>query len=334
MKILYVGQLGAGGTCRDRMLALQRLRQEVVGIDVTVFQSSYRLLRSMQWHWHPRRLLEGLNRHVVEFAKSMGRLDCMWVDKGIWIFPETLRTIKATTNCQLVHYTPDSQILTNRSRHFLESIPIYDMLLSTKSFEMDLYRELGARRVMFVTQSYCPVRFSSPEPKQGFVHDIGFVSDYKKPYGRIVSNLVAAVPDIAVWGPNWRSAARWGSVPSNLVKGDGLWGPDYVNALASFRIGLGLLSKYIPEQHTTRSFEIPAAGTFLLAERTKEHQEFFEEGQEAEFFDSSEELAAKARFYLRRDSVRQNIALRGRARCRRSGYDNDSVLARVLKEIA
>lgn len=334
MKILYVGQLDAGGTCRDRMLALQRLQNEVVGIDVSHFQSSHRLLRSMQWHWHPRQLLEGLNRRVVELAKSMRRLDCMWVDKGIWIFPETLRAIKATTDCQLVHYTPDSQILINRSRHFLESVPIYDMLLSTKSFEMGRYKELGARRVRFVTQSYCPVRFLSPEPKQSFVHDIGFVSDFKKPYGRIVRDLVAAVPDIAVWGPHWRRAARCGRVPSNVVKGDGVWGPDYVNALASFRIGLGLLSKYIPEQHTTRSFEIPAAGTFLLAERTKEHQEFFDEGQEAEFFDSPGELASKARFYLRRDAVRQRIALRGRARCRRSGYDNDSVLARVLKEIA
>ena len=123
-----------------------------------------------------------------------------------------------------------------------------------------------------------------------------------------------------------------GRVPGSVVKGDGLWRADYVNALASFRIGLGLLSKYIPEQHTTRTFEIPAAGSFLLAERTAEHQNFFQEGEEAEFFESSAELASKAVFYLSNDSARRRIAARGRERCRRSGYDSDSLLQRVFME--
>jgi spore maturation protein CgeB len=118
-----------------------------------------------------------------------------------------------------------------------------------------------------------------------------------------------------------------------MVRADGLWGDDYVHALASFKIGLGLLSKAIPEQHTTRTFEIPAAGTFLLAERTDEHRAFFEEGREAEYFDSTEELHDKVLFYLRNDAARSTIAARGRERCQRSGYDNDSVLAGVMNQI-
>jgi spore maturation protein CgeB len=118
-----------------------------------------------------------------------------------------------------------------------------------------------------------------------------------------------------------------------MVGGDGLWGDDYVDALASFRIGLGLLSKYIPEQHTTRTFEIPAAGAFLLAERTFEHEGFFVEGREAEFFTSPGEMVSKAKFYLENEALRSRIAERGRERCRRSGYDTDSVLSRILKSI-
>lgn len=332
MKILYVGHLDSGGTCLDRLMSLRRLRHEVVGFDIARFQSKRRILRSAQWRWHPRWLLGELNRGLAETARSIGRIDLCWVDKGIWIFPETLLAIRKATGGRLFHYTPDAQIATNRSRHFLEAIPIYDLLVTTKSFEVDEYRRLAAQRVELVTQSYCPIRFANPTPQAEFAHDVGFISDFKPHYGRVIGDLLSAVPDVGVWGPRWRRAAWMGRVPRAIVKGDGLWNESYVNALASFKIGLGLLSKYIPEQHTTRTFEIPAAGSFLLAERTKEHQEFFKEGEEADFFDSAEELCSKAKFYLADGSARRRIAANGRERCRRSGYDSDSVLGRILEE--
>jgi len=330
MKILYVGQLSEGGTCLDRMRALQRLGNEVIGLDVSTFQSSHRLLRSAQWHWHPRFLLGRLNRHIIAAARGAGRLDCVWVDKGIWIFPETIDALKAGFAATTVHFTPDPQLLFHRSRHFVASIPLYDWLVTTKSFEVALYRTAGAANVVESQQSFCPVRYSAPQPLARFSSEVGFVGHFEKSYAKHMS----AIPDVShVWGNGWTAAALKGQIARGAVQGAGLWGPDYVNALASFKIGLGLLSKYIPEQHTTRSFEIPAAGTFLLAERTDEHQAFFEEGEEAEFFDSPDELASKANFYLSHEAPRQRIARRGRERCHRSGYDTDSVLARVLNEI-
>jgi len=111
---------------------------------------------------------------------------------------------------------------------------------------------------------------------------------------------------------------------------NGIWGESYVRALASSRIALGLLSKRIPETTTTRSFEIPAAGTFMLAERTADHMALFDEGIEAEFFSTQEELRDKASFYLSHESAREKIAAFGRQRCLKSEYHSRDQLKKVL----
>ena len=80
------------------------------------------------------------------------------------------------------------------------------------------------------------------------------------------------------------------------------------------------MRKVCPDQHTTRTFEIPACGSLLLADRTEEHQEFFEEGKEAEFFDSCDELLDKLKFYCSNEAARKRIADGGYKRCKEGGY--------------
>jgi len=333
MKIIYVGQVDQGGTCFDRMQSIKRLGHEVFPFDTSIYESKYRLVRSMQWRLKPALLLAKLNQDLLEFVQNQKVVDLVWIDKGIWIFPETIHVLKKNAT-KVVHYTPDPQILFHKSKHFMSSIKIYDYLITTKSFELDLYRQHGAVNTILSHQSYCPIRYLNPIAKTLFKCDIGFIGHYEKHYGGCLSSVSKKVKDVKVWGSGWPRAAFFGSVPKNIVNGNGVWGEDYVHALASFKIGLGLLSKHIPEQHTTRTFEIPAAGTFLLAERTQEHMSFFEEGLEAEYFSTNDELADKSKFYLANDSARGKIAKAGQKRCLASGYDNDYVIRKIFKELS
>jgi spore maturation protein CgeB len=75
-------------------------------------------------------------------------------------------------------------------------------------------------------------------------------------------------------------------------------------------------------------------GTFLLAERTGMHQQLFDEGTEAEFFSSDEEMVDKTRFYLQHDEARQQIAAAGRARCERSGYSSVELLRKIVETVS
>lgn len=105
---------------------------------------------------------------------------------------------------------------------------------------------------------------------------------------------------------------------------------DYGKGLNGAKIGLCLLSKLIPETSTTRSFEIPGSSTFMLAERTEKHGELFEEGKEAEFFSSEEELSGKISYYLKNSEKRAAIAKCGYRRCIDSGYSNHYALAKIM----
>ena len=69
----------------------------------------------------------------------------------------------------------------------------------------------------------------------------------------------------------------------------------------------------------------------MLAERTKRHLEFFEEGKEAEFFGSNAEMLEKARYYLENNEKREKISRAGRERCMASGYSMRAQLDHILK---
>ena len=94
------------------------------------------------------------------------------------------------------------------------------------------------------------------------------------------------------------------------------------------------MRKVCADQHTTRTFEIPACGSLLLADRTEEHQEFFEEGKEAEFFASMDELLDKVEFYCGNESARRRVAEAGLKRCTDGNYAYVHRLKVVLDAIS
>lgn len=336
IRVAYVGQLWAGGTCLERAKVLSNAGWEVAEFDVTGYlNAGGRIARGLQ-----HRLLDGpsvrrFNHDLLNFIAVQPRLDVVWIDKGRWVFASTLVRIKEMTNALLVHYTPDPAFTVHTSRHFARSMAIYDLCITTKRYELDRYRNAGARQVLFTLQgvddrfSVCPECSDIAGPnRQGIV----FVGHRESHYERLLSNLANAKTDLKIWGPGWERVSRSGAALAGCIRGGPVWGVDYPRALASGCIGIGLLSKMYPDQFTTRTFEVPAAGAMLLAERTSEHLELFEEGIEAEFFSSVNELKEKTDFYLRNSAARVAIAQRGRSRTL-ANYTWQHVLAPAVRTV-
>lgn len=338
MRIYYIGQLWSGGTCGERMRTLRTMGHDVFPFDTSPWTiGGFPVARSLEHRFNVGPSIWGLNRTLAKHALDVGPVDLVWVDKGRWLYPHTLEAVRSRLDARTLHYSPDAQLVLNQSRHFEACLPLYDYIVTTKPFELALYESRGARCVQLVLQGFDP-RFASysaaSSDATAWSSSLCFIGHCERYYTTQAKALADADLPLRVWGSGWPEFARRNPWAAGNVAGDGAWAEDYLRALAHARIGLGLLSKLIPETTTTRSFEIPAMGTFLLAERTDEHASLFEEGKEAEFFADSQELVDKARFYLANNVARDRIAIAGKDRCLRSGYSSREQLARVLAMVS
>jgi spore maturation protein CgeB len=333
MKILYIGFLSPGSTAQERLDAIAGLGHDVMAFDMwSCVLGANRITASLmgRYQWGAR--IAQSNRDLLTFA-SAKKFDIVWVDKGTWLYAETLAEVRAMSRRKLaVHFSPDAQILDNRTRHYVRAIPIYDMHVTTKPFEVEPIKSLGGKQVELVLQGYGAKfgRVTQAMAREDLRSEICFIGHSQPHYRSMVKAVAQLNFDFKIWGPKWPRWARVSSSFRPLVQGAGLWGDDYPTALVSSKIALAFLSKFIPETTTTRTFEIPATGSFMLAERTDEHLALFEEGKEAEFFGSREELQDKVRFYMAQDVLRQRIAAGARARSIASHYDLPSQLNRIL----
>ena len=336
--MLYVGTLREGETCYDRMCAIREMGLNVISFDTTPYiQEGTRIARSLRHRLKIGLHVGKLNRELLQIVRKHHDLTHIWFDKAVFIWPETLKKIRNLNGSVLIHYTPDFQIVWQRSRHFIRSIPFYNVVFTTKPFELDLYKDLGAHNVYLTYQTYDKIRFYPREPlEQNFTKykaDISFIGHYEKYRAECIKAIVDSGIKVKVWGEHWQCYAKWHPWARDVVMGRSIMCDQYCIALSSASICLGFLSKYMPETTTTRSFEIPACGTFMLAERTKEHMELFEEGKEAEFFSSKKELVQKTHYYLENPKKRKDIAAAGRKRCVNSGYSFQDRLIDILEKV-
>jgi spore maturation protein CgeB len=110
-------------------------------------------------------------------------------------------------------------------------------------------------------------------------------------------------------------------------------GRDYRLALGCAKIAPCLVRRANRDGHVMRTFEITACGSFMLAERTEEHLELFEEGKEMACFGSPEELVDKVRYYLSHDKERQRIAEAGHRKATEARHTYQDRLERILQAV-
>lgn len=280
----------------------------------------------------------GANQAVLAACRT-NAWDMLWLDKGLTIDPETLAEIKHRDGrTRVVGYSPDDMLARhNHSRQFLDSLAWYDAFFTTKSYNVKELMERGCRAVFFVDNAFDPsthrpVTLTSRE-KKALGGGVGFIGSYEQERAASMRVLARAGIEIRVYGGNWIRRGRK-RVPELKIEGKAMIAGDYAKVICAFDVNLHFLRKINRDQQTTRSIEIPACGKLMLAERTPEHLTLFEDGKEAVFFESDDELSDKTEFYLKNPALAKKIGQAGRERCLRSCYSNYHRIKHILKTVS
>ena len=208
-QLLYIGQLAKGSTSFDRMKALEELGYDVTCFDTSPYVAGGSPMGTVEHRLNIGPAVTRLNRDIEKVAALRRSASLVWIDKGKWLWPETLHALRRNIGAPIVHYTPDPQLASNQSRHFERCIPLYDHLITTKKFEVDGYRRLGARHVVLTHQSYDERRFRPVPPSPTYASDVTFIGHFEPHYGRCVATAGRSGATVRVWGPKWQRSTRF-----------------------------------------------------------------------------------------------------------------------------
>jgi spore maturation protein CgeB len=335
-RILYVGNPRPGQTSAYRMESLRRLAQDVVVFDVPAHLEGPKLVGVLRSRFPEGPLVSRINRQLLH-AVDEHQPDVVFFDKPIYFTRSTIEAIKRR-RALTVSYNQDNPFGPRKDgvwRQFYKVFRLFDLHCLFRKADVARYQAWGLNFIetMFsfdpVMQFPPPVGWSDTNRTR----EVSYIGSPLEDRPQFLRDLAERhqVP-ISISGPRWEKFFS-DELRSRYVTHGYLKDSEYRESIWKSKINLGFITHKNEDDIGHKSIEIAACQSFLLAVRSGGQAACFEEDQEAVFFSSLEECADKSRFYLDRPDLRQAIALRARARVVRSGYDNDSQLARILNKL-
>lgn len=294
-----------------------------------------RWLRSASWRLRDHRppALHQFNKELTEMVAASGAQ--VLVTTGIApILASTLRIFDELHIKTSVYLTDDPWNPAHRARWFLEALPHYDHVLSTRRSNLQDLTTLGCKSVDHLPFGYEPTMHFPEEPTDDdelreLQSDIVFVGGADSDRIPSVKALIDARFDVALYGGYWDRHA------ATRLSSRGLADPRTVRkAIGSARVSLCLVRRANRDGTSMRTFEVPAMRGCPLVEYTEEHFELFgEDGANVVYFRNDREMVDKARLLTESPEERRRLTENAHLLIVRGNHTYEDRLRTILRTV-
>lgn len=331
-RIVFAGEFWLGASGDGLASGLSALGHDVLRVNIVdhfpfrpgiIRRIDMRLRRAAYAARYRRAIVDAVQKHKATLLLAL---------KGSYFDADLLVEMRAL-GVKTVNFYPD--VLFDHADMSSAIVTGFDLIVTTKSFHREwLGARLSPERFAYVPHGFSPACHAPhrvPASNDGFKWDIcyaGNASDYKKGW---LGPAIAATPEL-----RWLIIGNWWddlAAPNCELAGEVL-GTAYADAVAQSRINIAIHSGPVgpdgwEDMVSTRSFEIPASGGFMLHIDNDEIREFYDPGKEIDVFSTGDDLTAKIRHYLAHPTERMAIAAAGCARAT-PAYSYDARAAEMM----
>lgn len=309
MKILYCGS--NNGTSKSRKNGLINM-----GYDVSNFELEKNILTNFKWfQFLERKSKNALNLQIVNsrLIKKVKNVypDIVWIDKGTYIYKETLESIKNINSKTIIvhHNTDDIESEKHQFNNYLSSLDLYDAHFTCNKFNIDYSKKISNSYFFYNEIGYDQNIFYPTNNKK--MYDLFFIGHHEPDYEKYVSEITNKNISFFLGGPGWHSS----NISKSKIAFNDYNEKIYPGIINKSSAGLGLYSKWNRNISSGRIFEIPATGAALFVKRNSFIETLYKEDSEAIFFDNPGELSTKIEDLFNNTELLQQIASNGYKKC-------------------
>lgn len=264
-----------------------------------------------------------LRQAVVDFAP-----DVTLVIRGINFRPEALEF--ARQHSRLLGWWVERE---DRNREALAQAAMFDHFFFFNTSGVELFREHGFPGVSLLQHSVDTQAFRKIEAEKKF--DVCFVGGGSPRRQEYIRELAHQLPGrVVIYGAKWLKKNLFDAAVRSSLRGRYIEGEALNLLYNQSRIVLnitnwGNVSGGLRSGMTMRVLEVPATGSFLLTDGSRELASVLAPGEHCAVFDTVADCVAKVRHYLDNPVERERIAQAGYDHVRRH-FDYQQIAQQIL----
>lgn len=258
-----------------------------------------------------------VNKNLIKMI-SKHKPDILFLIKAENIFASTLQLIKEKFGTTIINFYPDNPFAIwngNSTINVLESLQIYDHFLIWSETLIPALNSAGSKQINYFPFAFDEKLFNhTVQITDEYISQVCFIGTWEPMREEMLTFLCTKLPeiDVAIWGNLWLEHIKPDHPLYKRIRGQAIYNDDMVAAIRGADIVLNFIRQQNATSHNMRTLEVPAAGGFILTERTYEQsKKLFVENESIACFSGHNELIDKIKYYLKNTDERKKISEKG-----------------------